>query len=456
MSSVLEEFKGINFKDKRLNERFGEIMQSLETSPSGVISKAFIAAKDQKAAYRFFQNENTKYQTMLKAHQERVKERCTGYQIILAIQDSTSICLNGARKATDMGRVGDLSSESPGLNVHTSLLVTPEKEVLGISDLHVFDRKRMRSRKRSKAHRKSNALNKETGKFLRAVTHTRKEIKSDVKLVWIADREGDFWDYFSKLNETRELFVQRVAQRRELQDGGEDYFSYLRKQPVIGHYTFEIPSRGGEFKREQRTANCEVRSAIITLKKPKQLPRELKTFEVRAIHVIENTVKAPLEWFLITNIECNSFEEILEKIQWYQTRWVIEELHRIVKSGCGVEEMRLEDAERLIKYLLLLFIVGMRILSMAKLINYEAEAPCTKAFSEEEWKILYIRKYKKKPLEDFVPTIKEAVRLLACLGGFYDYNKKRDPGTMTIWRGMQRLRELLYGMETIEILKNPL
>ena len=73
---VLDEFKSINFKDKRLNERFGAIMQHFETSPSGTISKAFIDAKDQKGAYRFFENEKTGFNTMLASHQQRVIERC--------------------------------------------------------------------------------------------------------------------------------------------------------------------------------------------------------------------------------------------------------------------------------------------------------------------------------------------------------------------------------------------
>jgi hypothetical protein len=455
MGSIIDEFKGINFKDKRLNERFGEIMQSLETSPSGLISKSFIEAKDQKAAYRFFQNENTKYETMLQAHQQRVKERCIGHKIILAIQDSTSIFLSGARKAANIGTIGDLNSLNTGLNIHTSLLVTPEQEVLGISDLHVFDRKLVKEKK-SKTHRKLSALKKETGKFLRAIINTREQIESNIKLIWIADREGDFWDYFSKLTESEELFVQRVVQKRELQDGKEDYFAYLKRQPVIGHYSFEIPSRGGEHKRQKRMANCEVRSALITFKKPKNFPREMKTLGVRAIHVVEKNDKTPLEWFLITNIECDSFEEILEKIRWYQTRWTIEELHRIVKSGCGVEEMRLENADRLMKYLLLLFIVGARILSMTKLAKQADGTPCTRFFSEEEWKILYIRKYKKNPPDDFVPTLKETMRLLAILGGFYEYNKQRDPGTMSIWRGMKRLRELIDGIEAVEMLKRSL
>src|SRR6185503_70798 len=139
-SSALDEFKDINFKDRRLNDRFNAIMHTLETSPSGLISKAFVDSKDQKAAYRFLENEKTNYSIMLQSHQERVKERCAGHKIVLAIQDSTTVFLNGAKKASNIGKIGDLNRQYPGLNIHTALLISPQQEVLGISDLQTFNR----------------------------------------------------------------------------------------------------------------------------------------------------------------------------------------------------------------------------------------------------------------------------------------------------------------------------
>jgi hypothetical protein len=159
--SILSEFNCINFKDKRLNIRFGEIMQVLCSKPSGLIAKAFIDAKDQKAAYRFFDNPKTTYETMLTAHQQCVSDRCKSHDIILAIQDTTSIFLPGARKVSDIGNIGDLARQHPGLNIHSTLLVTPKHEILGISDLQIFDRKKVTQ---SKTHDKLNALQKETGK----------------------------------------------------------------------------------------------------------------------------------------------------------------------------------------------------------------------------------------------------------------------------------------------------
>lgn len=446
--NIINEFKDINFKDKRLNKRFGSLMKNLVTSPAGLISKVFVNAKDQKAAYRFFENDKTTYQKMFQSHQQRVRERCEKQPVVLAIQDSSIFFLRGAQKASDMGLVGNLRYSDIGLNIHTSLLITPESELLGISDIHAYDRKPV-GKKRSKTYDQLPALQKETGKWIRAITNTRKVIGENVRLVWIADREGDFWDYFSKLEESKEWFVQRVVHERAIKESEEDYFAYVKKSLPIGCVEFLIDSRGGENERAKRVVECEIRTAEITMKRPKRLPREVDELQVRVIHVIEKGEKKPsgnLEWYLITNVKCTTYDEIVEKIHWYRMRWMIEELHRVVKSGCGAEEMRLESKDRLMKYLLLLFVVGTRILWISKLAKVKGEEPCTEAFSDEEWQILYVRKYNQKPPDNYVPTIKEAVRLLGILGGFYEYNK-REPGTMTLWRGMKRLKELIKGIE---------
>lgn len=444
---ILNEFQEISFRDKRLDERFEKIMLGFGANPSGIISKVFVEAKEQKAAYRFLRNEKITFETMLDSHQKKVKQRSDEADTILAIQDSTSLHLTGAKKVSDIGCIGDLKQNHPGLNIHTSLFVTPKKEVLGISDLQVYDRFIIKNK--NKTHCKLHALEKETGKWLRGIKNTRMKIGKKANLVWIADREGDFWDYFAEMEASNELFVQRVTHKRKITESNKNYFEYLKDQPILDQYSFTVDGRGGQYPRKTKTVCCEVRTAKITMKKPRSLPRSMKSFEAQAIHVVEKGTESPLEWFLITNIPCKTAQEVIEKIQWYQIRWTIEELHKVVKSGCGVEEMRLENKDRLQKYLLILFIVALRILWMTKLSKSHPETPCTEVFSDEEWTVLYIKKYKKKPKAGYVPSIKEIVRLLGSLGGFYEYNKKATPGTVVIWRGMNRLSGIIEGMELL-------
>ncbi len=445
---AINEFKGLDFKDSRLNNRFEEIIKKLDTRPSGVITEAFVDAKDQKAAYRFFGNKKVGFSRMLTSHQEQVFERCKNEEVILAIQDSTALHLTGARKADNIGMIGDL--KHPGLNVHTTFLLSASGPPLGIGDLQIYDRKFVTH---GTEQDKLSAYEKESGRWLQAISRTRSTIKKSAKLVWIADREGDFWDYFHELTSRNELFVQRIVHERRIKESDVGCVEYVKQSPVIGTHVFEVAGKGGKNERKKRTAVCEVRMTTMTLKKPKNKPRDFKELRVQIIHVqeIENTTsKEPVEWVLVTNIKCENFENILEKIKWYCLRWTIEELHRIVKSGCGVEDMRLEAKDRLMKLLLLLFIIAARILWMLKLTRKQEEVPCTEAFSDEEWKVLYLQKNKRKPPPEYIPNIREVVRWTATLGGFYEYNKKRDPGAMTLWRGLKRLREIIESMELLQ------
>ena len=43
----------------------------------------------------------------------------------------------------------------------------------------------------------------------------------------------------------------------------------------------------------------------------------------------------------------NLCEEALEKVAWYAQRWQIEVLHKVLKSGCQIEQRQLETAARL-------------------------------------------------------------------------------------------------------------
>ncbi|WP_425383955.1 IS4 family transposase [Wolbachia endosymbiont (group B) of Eupithecia inturbata] len=66
---------------------------------------------------------------------------------------------------------------------------------------------------------------------------------------------------------------------------------------------------------------------------------------------------------------------------------------------------------------------------------------CTKVLSNEEWKTLYIREHKVAKLPEEPPNIKQAIIWLGKLGGFMNRKSDNLPGTMTLWRGYENLRE---------------
>ena len=65
--------------------------------------------------------------------------------------------------------------------------------------------------------------------------------------------------------------------------------------------------------------------------------------------------------------------------------------------------------------------------------------------ADEEWKILYTKINRTRVYPDTSPTIREAVRWIAQLGGFLARKGDGEPGPITLWRGWRRLFDLTEG-----------
>jgi hypothetical protein len=150
----------------------------------------------------------------------------------------------------------------------------------------------------------------------------------------------------------------------------------------------------------------------------------------------------PLEWMLLTTCEVTSFEQASEKIAWYAARWGIEVYHRTLKSGCQIETRQLGSADRIEACLAIDMVVAWRILHLTKLGREHPDVPCTVYFSEMQWKALVTYVNRSALLPEKPPTLREATRMVASLGGFLGRNSDGEPGTQTLWLGLQRLDDL--------------
>ena len=150
----------------------------------------------------------------------------------------------------------------------------------------------------------------------------------------------------------------------------------------------------------------------------------------------------PLEWMLLTTIPVTTFEEALEKVKWYTTRWGIEIFHKTLKSGCRIEQRQLVKARRLKSCLAIDMVLAWRIYYLTKLGREVPDAPCTVFFEEEEWKALVAYKTKNPVAPLKPPTLRETVRMVSSMGGFLGRKSDGEPGTQALWLGLQRLEDI--------------
>ena len=151
-----------------------------------------------------------------------------------------------------------------------------------------------------------------------------------------------------------------------------------------------------------------------------------------------------LEWMLLTDIPIKKEEDAIQVINLYKIRWVVEEYHKILKSGCTIEKCRLQTAERLIRYISLMSVIAWRLYYITHVArNSDCNASCTKILAEDEWKALYLKMNPTKLLPNEPPTITQVIRWIAKLGGFLGRKRDNNPGITVIWRGWARFMEIV-------------
>jgi hypothetical protein len=262
-------------------------------------------------------------------------------------------------------------------------------------------------------------------------------------LVSVGDREADVYQLFElALSDPLgpKLLIRAEQDRLLVEDQGH-LWEKMAEQEVAGIQEIQVPRQKN---RPARVARLEVRFAQVTLQSPKneKRRRELTLWAVWAREAEAPPKGERIEWMLLTTLPVTTFEEAIEKLAWYTLRWGIEVYHRTLKSGCKVEERQLGHADRIETCLAIDMVVAWRIFHLAKLGRETPDVPCTIFFEEAEWKALvaYITQNPKPPEKP--PTLREALHMVATLGGFLGRKADGEPGTKSLWLGLQRLDDL--------------
>ena len=287
-------------------------------------------------------------------------------------------------------------------------------------------------------------------KWLRGLERTRQgqERLATTQLVSVGDREADIYELFAQARDDggRVKLLIRVQHKHRRLEGGSSLWEEMLRQPVAGTAAVRIGRRG---PRKERTAPLEIRWAEVELKPSKGKAR-LQPLRVRCILAKELNAPSgvePVEWMLLTTLPIQGLESAVEKLHWYAVRTLIEGFHRTLKSGCRIEKRQLLSAERLQRCLAIDMVVGWRLQYMSRLGRQHPEQPCTTVFSDEEWQPLYAVVQQTSQLPPTPPTLQTVIRMLASLGGFLGRKSDREPGTQTLWLGLQRLHDIITGWE---------
>lgn len=465
---VQQEFIGVELSDTRLDRRLIKTAELLAQSPASPINEACGSWADTQAAYRLFNNRKATPRAILKPHTNETVKRMVAYGgTVLVIQDTVFFSYGKHPNTRGLGPIGKSNSSTErGLIMHNALAFTTSGVALGILSQRIWARKDVPDETHPEKVERVSCTpvdEKESVKWLQALGDTVARTPPGVQVVTLADRESDFFEFIAEATERRALFLIRGRFDRQLlpedSEGHTTIVEALAAAPSIGELAVDIPGNG---KRKARTATVEVRTVQVTIKPPQKRgkAKDSAAIEPMTVNIIAATEKNPPEgaeaisWVLLTNLSVKDFDSAAEKIEWYGKRWGIETWHKILKSGCKVEDCLLETADRLKRYLALLSIIGFRLMHITYIARAKPDAPSTDVFTGEEVEALHIRVKKARPPEDKTPTLRETVRMIGCLGGHLGRKGDGEPGITVMWRGLMRLCEDVEMLRAHKIVLN--
>jgi hypothetical protein len=440
------EFKAVELGDKRLEQRLKVVAEDLSARPQAPINQASDDWAAAKAAYRFFENPKASEEKIFAAHRTCTVQRLQGQPIVLAIQDTTYLNYSHHPQTRGLGPIGDSRSDAQGLIMHSTLVVTPEGLPLGLLTQKIWARASYSQQ--SARERKNTAIEqKESYRWIEALQETVAWAPASSQVVTLCDREADIYEFLAEAQQLEAKFVLRAAWDRHIEhDDFPRLWPLLDGQAVAGYVTIALPARE---KRQKRKARLALRFTAVTLDPPQRpraaVPEPLPALSLYAVHVkeVEPPPEEPtLEWMLLTNIAVHTFEEALQRVEWYRRRWLVEEFHKILKSGCRVEGCRLQTAQRLCRYVTLCSVIAWRLYWLTHVNRTAPTAPATTILAPEEVAALQALSSGALPPANSPLTTREAVRLIAKLGGFLGRRHDGEPGITVIWRGWQRLSDL--------------
>jgi hypothetical protein len=445
------EFEKARFTDRRLTQRLVSIARDFYSRPQASIPKACNGERAKvKAVYRFMDNQEVTLAKLLEPHQEQTRQRMAEHQVVLAVQDSTSLNYTGHLSTAGLGPIGTKRSGALGLIVHDTVAVTPDGLALGVIDAQVW----VRDGEDKEAGR--SIEHKESVKWLRSyqvAARLQAQLKK-TRVVSVGDRESDVYELFATAREHIEAggphLLVRATEDRCLAATSKNLWEKVEAQSVAGYRKIVVPPHPGT---KGRKANLSVRFCAVVLSPP-QGKSTLGKVRLWAVHARERrapTGVEPVEWMLLTTLEVTDFDQACEKLDWYTQRWMIEVFHRTLKSGCRIEDRQLGHVRRLENCLAIDMVVAVRVMHLTWLGRTKPNQPCTIYFEDHQWKALSCFLTRKPTPPTKVPAIREVVGWIAKLGGYLGRQSDREPGTQVLWEGIQRADDII---ETVKVFTN--
>lgn len=413
---VEKQWTGAPLGDKRLEKRAIKIGEACLKTPDGTLPEKFGSWADTKGAYRFFDSSQVTHHTLQEVHNKNVIEMASASsQLVLFIQDGSELIYNKHPYTNGLGPTADAFGQ--GIMFHTCLAVEWSKdcapEIFGVAKQTPWIRP-----ERTEETKDNEQKEKESWVWLNTLKAIGRP-PSNSQWVSVGDRGNDIYEYISGATDEGWDYVLRAKHDRTILVDGEQkrLHKWVRSIEPGLEYELDLRSRGGKFSRKVKLKIAWGQAIM--------LPPKGKSGESISVTYVRayDPEDEELEWILVTSLKVNSAENALKIVQIYEQRWIIEEYHKCLKSGCQIENAQLKTGKRL---LALFGILGIIATQLLKLRDLSRQQPDRSAQEVVDQGVINIVKSIYK-LEGII-SVKELWRRIAMLGGFLGRRADGDPG----------------------------
>ena len=445
------EYGNAGFGDIRLSKRFERILEQLASDPPASVSAACKDPYQSKAVYRFLGNDGVTTEAIVEAVRNVTMGNINAAKpdVVLVVQDTTEVNYGNLKATNGLGTIG-YRETARGIELHSAIAVGETGEIYGLLGQKHWTRPPENFGQADARVVKLPIEEKESYKWLETMEKIGSQFPEGTMAVHVCDREGDIFELFCKAEKENVRYLCRRCQNRvvEEENGARKLNDLVNNAPVAGTIKIHVP-RDSHTKRKARNAVLEIKFGKCEIRRPdtivgkEDLPKTVEAYFVSAVEKDAPEGIEGIQWQLITDVPTGNYEEAVTRIAWYTQRWKIETFHRTLKSGCKVEELQYDTAEKLMKLIAIYSIISLQIMLLTYIARSRPDESCEICLTEEEWKILYRSAKRTRVMPENPPTIYEAVVMIAKLGGFPGRKSDGFPGVTVIWRGLTCLYTVL-------------
>lgn len=438
-----QQFGAVELGDRRRTRRVVRVAAQMARHPSASLPAQAGTWAATKAGYRLLAEGDVSFEALQAQHLGQTRAEAGQRPQLLLIQDTSELDFTDRRTVDGLGPIGN--GRGRGFLLHSTLAVAPAGvgTVLGLADQTLFFRRPAPTGETRRARQRRPRESEIWAQRVAAIGAP----PPGKCWIHVTDRGADDFGFFAACAATGVEFVTRAYQDRRMAGGhtagaAEDHLLvWARHLPAAGQTELEIRARP---QRRPRRAVLHVACGAVMLFPP-WLDREhsepLRVWLVRVWEAATPTGEEPIEWLLLTSVPIPDLAMALEIARWYSLRWLVEEYHKCLKTGCAVETRQLEAPLRLAACTAVLAVVAVRLLQLKLAARAAPQSPALEAAPVDHVRVLAA--YRGVRAEDW--SLYQFWREVAKLGGFLARKGDGEPGWQTLWRGWHELDLMTIG-----------